>query len=151
MNDFKRILVAVDFSKPSVKALESAITFCQQMEGILYIVYIAEMDEKKLSVVSEDEDDSVEARVLRDFENHLQSLVEKMSNGEIRALTEVEYGDPAEGTVRVAKKIKADIIVMGTHGRTGIEHMLMGSVAESVFRKSTVPVMCVSSKFDPTT
>ena len=53
----------------------------------------------------------------------------------------MEEGDPASMIVRVATETGADLIVMGTHGRTGLRHLLMGSVAEYVVRKATCPVL----------
>jgi nucleotide-binding universal stress UspA family protein len=54
-----------------------------------------------------------------------------------------EQAPPAEAIVRIAKEEGFDLIVMGTHGRTGIEHLLLGSVAERVIRGSEVPVITV--------
>lgn len=55
----------------------------------------------------------------------------------------LEYGDPAETILSVAQEIGADLIVMGTHGRTGLRRLLMGSVAEKVVRKAFCPVLTV--------
>lgn len=52
-------------------------------------------------------------------------------------------GVPDEEIVRLARQLKADLIVMGTHGRTGLAHMLLGSVAERVIRLAPVPVLTV--------
>lgn len=52
-------------------------------------------------------------------------------------------GDPLECIIEVAKNIGADLLVVGTHGRTGVAHLLLGSVAESILRHSPCPVLCV--------
>jgi nucleotide-binding universal stress UspA family protein len=57
----------------------------------------------------------------------------------------LEYGVPEEGVLKVAQEIGADMIVMGTHGRTGLKRFLMGSVAEYVMRKAPCPVLTVRS------
>jgi universal stress protein A len=57
--------------------------------------------------------------------------------------TQVAAGDPAEAIVRMAKELKADLIVMTTHGRTGLQHVLLGSVAEKVVRHALCPVLTV--------
>jgi nucleotide-binding universal stress UspA family protein len=54
-------------------------------------------------------------------------------------------GDPASGIVRVARETSCDLIVLGTHGRTGLERLLMGSVAEQVVRKALCPVLTVKA------
>ncbi len=63
----------------------------------------------------------------------------------------VEYrvgdGDPATQVIRVASQLKADLIVMGTHGRTGLGRLLMGSVAEAVLRRAPCPVLTVKTPF----
>jgi nucleotide-binding universal stress UspA family protein len=61
---------------------------------------------------------------------------------------EVAVGQPAETIVRVAQERNADLIVMGTHGRTGLQHVLLGSVAEKVVRLAPCPVLTVRYKLD---
>ena len=62
----------------------------------------------------------------------------------------MEKGIPAEEILRVAKESKCDLIVMGTHGRTGLTRLLMGSVAEQVLRHSNCPVLIVKSPYSET-
>jgi universal stress protein A len=59
----------------------------------------------------------------------------------------LEEGDPITEILRTAQESKCDLIVMGTHGRTGLAHLLMGSVAEQVVRKATCPVLVVKTPF----
>ena len=59
---------------------------------------------------------------------------------------EVAVGHPADTIVRVAQERGADLIVMGTHGRTGLQHVLLGSVAEKVVRLAPCPVLTVRDK-----
>ncbi|MFT7461140.1 MAG: universal stress protein A [Planctomycetota bacterium] len=141
--NIKKLVVAVDFSKPSIQALQVAIDLSQQLQSAIYIVYAADMDDKSVSTAQIGLDETVEMKVFKDLKHQLHALVEKMSNGKTEVIIEVEYGDPTEGIVRLAAKVNADIIVMGTHGRTGIEHLLIGSVAENVLRKAEIPVLCV--------
>jgi universal stress protein A len=63
----------------------------------------------------------------------------------IQAERRLEIGDPPTEILRVAQEIRADIIVMGTHGRTGLARLLMGSVAEQVVRRSRCPVLTVTT------
>ena len=135
MSEFKRILVAVDFSLPSITALENAIVLCQQLDASLHIVYVADMVDEKVSSAEINGSDTVEMKVFKEFRHNLEELVEQMSNGKTEARIEV--------IMQVAVKVSADIIVMGTHGRTGLEHLIVGSVAETVMRKTSIPLMCV--------
>ncbi|HLW67649.1 MAG TPA: universal stress protein [Gemmataceae bacterium] len=66
-----------------------------------------------------------------------------------RAERRVEEGDPALKILDVAGEINADLIVMGTHGRTGLGRLLMGSVAEEVVRRAVCPVLTVTNPFAP--
>jgi universal stress protein A len=59
----------------------------------------------------------------------------------------VAEGDPAEMILRVAEEVHADLIVMGTHGRTGLSRLLMGSVAEQVVRRAPCPVLTMKAPF----
>ena len=58
----------------------------------------------------------------------------------------VVAGDPADAIVRMAEELEVDLIVMGTHGRTGLQHVLLGSVAEKVVRLALCPVLTVRYK-----
>jgi len=68
----------------------------------------------------------------------------------ILALRQVEQGDAAGEILRVAEEVNADLIVMGTHGRTGLPRLLMGSVAEKVLRRALCPVLVVKAPFPVT-
>jgi nucleotide-binding universal stress UspA family protein len=72
---------------------------------------------------------------------HLRDSVPASFSG--RWEVEVTTGDPAEAIVRMAQAYKADLIVMGTHGRTGLPHVLLGSIAEKVVRLAPCPVLTI--------
>jgi len=74
----------------------------------------------------------------------------QVPHADVRAEFRLEDGDADEAILRVAQEIHADLIVMGTHGRTGLGRLLMGSVAEQVVRKSTCPVLTVRRPFPET-
>jgi len=74
----------------------------------------------------------------------------QVPHGDVRAERQLEDGDAHEATLRVAQEIQADLIVMGTHGRTGLGRLVMGSVAEQVVRKATCPVLTVRRPFPET-
>ena len=72
-------------------------------------------------------------------------LVDKVFK-DYKIWTFVEKGKPFEAVLKVAEEWEADLIVLGTHGRTGLSHLLMGSVAEKVVRHSTKPLFIVPTK-----
>ena len=71
----------------------------------------------------------------------------EVPGGSVRAERRLEEGDPVSEILRVAGESGADLVVMGTHGRTGLPRLLMGSVAELVVRKAKCPVLTVRSPF----
>jgi universal stress protein A len=76
-------------------------------------------------------------------EGHLADLAERLRKDGITATSFIRVGGPVDEIVRFADDEHADVIVMGTHGRTGLAHLLVGSVAERVVRVSKVPVLTV--------
>jgi len=83
--------------------------------------------------------------LIRDVEIEARRLVNEAADrarkADIKADVEVSYGMPVDVLLEYAERFKADLIVMGTHGRRGLQHLLMGSVAEGVLRESKVPVL----------
>jgi nucleotide-binding universal stress UspA family protein len=74
--------------------------------------------------------------------NMINDAVKKFA-GDLRVTHFSEFGDTADGIINCSKEFKADMIVIGTHSRSGIDRLLMGSVAEHVVRHSAVPVLVV--------
>jgi universal stress protein A len=73
----------------------------------------------------------------------LAELIAKLNLGRLNPTAEVRLGDAGEEIVAAAADLQADILVLGTHGRTGLKHLLLGSVAESVMRHAPCPVLTV--------
>jgi nucleotide-binding universal stress UspA family protein len=78
--------------------------------------------------------------------------LEKLSvaDAEVRMERQLAEGSPSEEILRIAQQINADLIVLGTHGRSGLARVLMGSVAEDVLRKASCPVLTVKIPFPQT-
>ena len=76
-------------------------------------------------------------------EAHLQDLAQRLGKEGLAVTTFVRVGNPVEEINRLAEDEHADLVIMGTHGRTGLQHLLVGSVAERVVRSSKVPVLTV--------
>jgi len=85
-----------------------------------------------------------QVKVVGEAEEYLESVAERMRRKGIRDVqTSVWYGHPAESIVEAARLYHVDLIVMGTHGRSGLGRLILGSVAESVIRGTTTPVLLV--------
>lgn len=140
----KKILVATDFSNASAQALKNAVeiaTACKASILLLHIVhdpaeapgfYAAKKAGKK---------------VLRNMEQAAEQMMKDFAEQELGAFDKfdvrVEPGLPAEQIVRWAKKEKADLIAIGTHGRSGLVRLMLGSVADRVIRTAPCPVLTV--------
>lgn len=138
---FKKILVGVDFSEASMNALELArSTFAGAQLRLLHVVdaramSIPDFSTGALNPVAPSAD------VVASMRNADTTALDNVTRaGEER---EMIVGDPAQGLVDAAQQWGADLIVVGTHQQGGLEHFLVGSVAESVVRRSTVPVLTV--------
>ena len=139
---FQVIVVPVDFSDYSLRALPYAVSLAERFGARLKIVYINEpslqvsdvawvgVDERTI-----DEDHLTEAR------RALEKLVLDKIPTDISVDAEILTGDPVDKIVAYATDQNADLIIMATHGRGGLSHVLMGSVAEHVVRKGPCPVL----------
>jgi nucleotide-binding universal stress UspA family protein len=147
MKPFKRILVPVDFSPHSSEAIEAAADLARRYDGVLtllnvweggvyyfpegYVLYSPEQLRK----------------VMTELGKHLEvSRREAEAAGAVHVETKQREGVAASEIVDFAREGDFDLIVMGTHGRTGVKHALMGSVAERVVRKAPCPVLTLRAK-----
>ena len=126
----KKILVTTDLSPFSLAGLEYATTF-----GLLYSAEI-----HLLHVVDEHHPNMEEAK------EALRTFVQKNVNPDVEITRVVKAGNPWVVIRRYADEEGVDLIVMATHGRTGLKHVFMGSVAEKVVRFSHVPVLAVKPR-----
>lgn len=134
---FRRILCPVDFDPNSFHALDVASKLARQNDGTLYLLQVVPLPVAAIGqplMIEPIEGAQRETRI------RLERLVgDRLKPGTDQIV--VVSGDPAGEIVRVAGEIKADVIVMGTHGRTGLSHLILGSVAEQVVREAPCPVL----------
>lgn len=135
-----RLLVAVDLSPPSERALDAAVALARPDTRltILHVRPIRQMQVLDLTYVERPEA-LVEA--LRDVEQRLRGWLDARGLAAPRATLRIETGDPLS-TIAV-HAAEHDLVVVGTHGRSGVEHLLLGSVAERVVRTVDRPVLVV--------
>lgn len=139
----KKILVAVDGSPHSMSALQQALGLAKPLGSTIYLITVIDMYIESMSVaVDLEEELSKEARSVLDQD---KALVE--AAGVSCAETIVHMGgEPHEFIVREAANHDVDLIVVGSHGRTGLSRLLHGSVSESVIGHAPCPVLVVPSK-----
>lgn len=135
---FKKILLATDGSKNSKAAAAKAIHLSTKFKCPLLVVSIIDVtDEFKAIAPDLEEKMGVSAK---SFVNNVIKQAEKAG---VKAQGIVRSGEPYVQITKIAKKKKADLIVMGTHGRTGIKRLLMGSVTSGVIGHTTSAVLVV--------
>lgn len=142
----EKILVPTDFSGHSEEALKAAL----QLKGdfgaqltVLHVFDVSEMLGLGWTVYGESLEAEVISRMESDARKALTEFVKKAGASEEEVTTLVARGRPFVEAVRLARNENADLIVMGTHGRKGIEHLLMGSNAEKVVRKAHCSVLTI--------
>lgn len=142
------ILVPVDFSSDAVDALDMAIALGKELESritllhVIHEVYVGVGEMAAALPPSYIED--IEAGVEREIQTYLKKVIEAGLQGDYI----VVHGVPFQCILDTAKDQNIDLIVMGTHGRTGLKHVLLGSVAEKVIRLAACPVMVTRPAHD---
>ena len=143
--DWKRICCPIDFSDASHAAMEVAADLARKNGASLVLLHAYPIPGYTFP------DGSVVAspRMMQELADQAQKHLEdwrveaEKLVGAPRVRTEKAIGEPASEIVSFVKSSGTDLLVLGTHGRTGLEHALMGSVAERVVRKAHCPVLTV--------
>ncbi|MFY0527042.1 universal stress protein [Archangium gephyra] len=141
MSKIQRILVPVDFSETSKRALEYADLFVKSFDAKLDVLHVwrpSEYAGDEMVVLTRSEPELTLSTYLR---NHADQQLTAFLENVPHAKRMLEAGDPAHVIAKVAGEGGYDLIIMGTHGRTGLSHMMMGSVAEKVVRLAPCPVL----------
>jgi nucleotide-binding universal stress UspA family protein len=142
MKTIKKILVAVDLSEPSKEVIEAAGRLAAAVNGGIELVHVREPFVYALAGQYGPLPEQEQA-LLKWIDRTLANLSDELSRARIPCVTTSLEGSPAREIVAHAEKIGADLIVIGTHGRSGISHAVLGSVAERVVQKARRPVLTV--------
>lgn len=142
MLSFNVILVPTDFSDHSLRALSYAIGLAEKYGADIKILYVNEpaLQVSDMAWVGVDER-SLKNEHVKEARQNLERIVREKIPPDLPSAAEVRNGDAVDEIIRFADDINADVIVMATHGRSGLSHMLMGSTAEQVIRKASCPVL----------
>ncbi|ARW80817.1 universal stress protein [Aeromonas salmonicida] len=141
MPSIKTLLCPVDFSQMSQSVLDYAVFMAQSHQAELKLIHVVDQlhgfDSYKILHMTAIE---ITHEMERQAKTQLKELVAPLP---IPASFEVRFGRAADEIVIQAKEDKIDLVVMGSHGRSGLSHLLVGSVAESVVRHAPCPVLVV--------
>jgi len=142
-----KIICPVDFSKISMEALNLATDFAMTNGSNLIVVHVLEpilapTDFSFGPLTMNDVEDKLADRAMEGLKQAVSSLPIPSERVEIR----VARGIASQEIIKIANETKAELIVMGTHGYTGITHALLGSTAERVVRRAACPVLTMKGK-----
>jgi universal stress protein A len=149
MKPFTRILAAIDFSENSESAFEYALTLARQFNAELTIVHVINepVDLRGFYVPHisfEQLEKEIEESAVKMMETFCNTKLGTFTNYK----TSIVTGIPYDEITATAAKIDASLIVLGTHGRTGLDHILFGSTAERVVRTACCPVLTIRLQAD---
>ncbi|MDZ7763594.1 MAG: universal stress protein [Melioribacteraceae bacterium] len=138
----KKVLVPIDFSDYSINALKYAVDFTQHFEADMILISVIEpmiypADFSMGQVAIPATDQNLTERV----ENELKDLAEKEIGDKVKTKRIIKSGKPFYEINETARDEDVDLIIIATHGHTGVEHLLFGSTAEKVVRKAPCPVL----------
>ena len=146
MKTFKHILVPTDFEKASAHALEVATSLALSCGAKLTLLHVWELPVYPYmdfilnsEIITRVEDAAVK---------HLADALEKLRQVMPDAESKLKTGQPGPSILEAVLDLKADLVVMGTHGRRGVGRAMLGSVAEKLVRLSTVPVLTVHAPLE---
>ena len=145
--ELKRILVPIDFSEHSRKALQYAIPFAQQFKASVDLIYVVEP-----TVYPADFSfgqvgfPAIEDELRKRGGEELDDLLRHEIGKRVKARRAIRTGKAFYEILQYAKEEAIDLIMIATHGHTGIEHALFGSTAEKVVRKAPCPVLVVRTE-----
>src|SRR5882724_5919502 len=145
MISFRTIVCPVDFSAQSLHALDYALSLAKHYDSTLVLCHVVEIQvitppmEPLVAVGSVLED------VTSTAQEELKKLAEELKPRVSKLIPILCEGSPAEETMRVAKDHSADLVVIGTHGRSGFDRLIFGSTTENLLRRASCPVLIVHS------
>jgi len=142
MLPIKTVLYPTDFSAPSEYAFQVACSLARDYGAKLVVLHVDMPPVTIGEVISYMEPEDYKEKLWDEF-RRLQASEPGIRD--LRVETKLVEGNPAKEILAAANEIKPELIVMGTHGRTGLGRLLMGSVAEEVVRKSPFPVLTVKT------
>ena len=136
---FERILCPIDFDQNSMAALDFAARMARESKGALYVLHVVRAPFQPSEVPVEPRVEEWE----RDAKSRLDGVARQHLEGKANYNLLLKTGNPSAAIIEAERELHPDAVVMATHGRTGLGHLLIGSVAERVVRESSCPVVTV--------
>ncbi len=146
MLPFKNILSPTDFSEPSYKAIKVAGELALHFSARLVVLHVVSLTPLITSSVDTPGFDvrSYQQELEKDAREQLQDVIKKLVSKDVKNFASmIASGSYSDEILRIAREEKSDLIVIGTRGRTGIAHLVLGSVAERVVQLAPCPVLTI--------
>jgi universal stress protein A len=142
-NIFQKILVPIDFSEHADRALDYAIAWGRALNADLTLIHVIQ----SLSEVGIDAGVDLPAAHIEMLEaeltQHMKHYLQRVEDAGVKGDLVMVHGIPFYETIEIVKARQIDLIIMGSHGRTGLSHLLLGSMAEKLVRLAPCPVLVV--------
>ncbi len=143
MLSIKKIVCALDLSELSPRVAEYAVSLARVFSAEVVVVYVApSLNQYAAMEVQPEALANLVGMISVSAEKTMEKVVAEHFAG-VKTETKISSGSPAEEIIRAAESAGADLIVMGTHGRTGVGLIIFGSVAEKVVKNSRIPVLTI--------
>ncbi len=144
MVTIKNVLLPVDLAEDVDKLLNYARDLSRLLSARLHILYVVrEFDFARGIFIPHENIDRMEEEFRKGAERHMEKVREKHFEDDPNVTAAVAFGRPDQEILRYAKENKIDLIALCTHGRSGLQHAIFGSVAEKVVKQSPVPVLTI--------
>ncbi len=159
--NFKRVLCPVDLSPFSLEALQLAVEVAETSGATLYLLHVIDnpFDELYMSSITQADPASIElykteplkrSKIIKATVDHGEVILKQFCHEKVEQLPKVRYlvrdGDPFEQIMDATEDHRIDLVVLATHGRTGIRRLIIGNVAEKVVRHAPCPVLTVKPR-----
>ncbi|ANH80964.1 universal stress protein UspA [Niabella ginsenosidivorans] len=145
--EYKKILIAIDSSSYSMKAAKAGFALAHQLNAAVGIIYVVNRAKEIVNADLGITTGESETLLLNEAENTIGQYLRLYDGiGQVEKFT--PEGLPEDEIINIAEQWGADMIVMGTHGRSGIGRILTGSLAEYIIRHATIPVLVAPPRME---
>ena len=145
MKEFKRILFPIDFSEVSPEIVPYVISMADKLNAEVHIIFVVRRLESCRRIFgSHAAVENFEIEIVLGAETKMDEFVEEFFKSVIRPKTKVLIGDIAEEIIKYIKANGINLVIIGTHGRKGMDRIILGSIADRVIKSAPVPVMNVN-------
>ena len=141
---YDRILVPTDGSRPTAESVKHAATLARAHDAVVHVLYV--VDRRRYRAATEDTKEEIVAALEEEGERAIDDAVTRLADDGVETVSEIREGIPYKTVLAYAEEADIDVIVIGTHGRTGRDRRVaLGSVTERVVQNAETPVLVVNT------